>query len=146
MKPELKLGRKVLAWDNDKPVKATYVGAAEYLKGIQYQVVDEGETEVSEYKHVKIDLTAAPMNGDEVIGKYGGEDIPGRYVGLDRDGYHVIHNRRTGLMACDKVRHPQPSKMERIEQVLVDALEQSISVNKTELAKRIMNALETEDE
>ena len=114
MKPELKLGRPVLAYNNREcdAVKAKYVcgcrdGHIILIRGA-----------IEHRFHAKPDLDATPMNGDEVIGEFGVEDITGQYVGIDRDGYHVIDNERIGLMPCDHVRHAQPSKRERVEEFL----------------------------
>ena len=117
MKPELKLGRPVLAYNNREcdAVKAKYVcgcrdGHMILIKGA-----------IEHRFHAKPDLSTPPMNGDEVIGKYigtTGSHVGGQYVGLDRDGRHVISNRNIGLVPCISARHPQPSKRERVIEFL----------------------------
>ena len=116
-KPDLKFGRKVIAWENNvDPVKGRYLiyqshGQAHWI------LCDDGT--ITPFKHAKPDPEGTPMNGDEVIGKYGAEEITGRYVGLDRNGYHVIDNERVRLICCDAVRHPQSSKRERVVEMLM---------------------------
>ena len=118
MKPELKFGRPVLAWNNREcdAIKAKYVYGCKDGHIILIQGAIEHRF------HVKPDLDAPPMNGDEVIGEYIGSTIgspvTGQYVGLDRNGQHVIDNRSHGLVRCVSVRHPQPSKRERVEEFL----------------------------
>lgn len=117
--PELKFGRPVIAWDDDDLKTGIYI----CHDGTDYSphgVYDPDIRDVNYFNNAKPDLSAPPMNGDEVIGKYGAEEITGRYIGLDRNGYHVIDNERVRLICCGAVRHPQPSKRERVIDIITN--------------------------
>ena len=119
MIPELKLGRKVVAWKNNVDlVKGRYLIYQPYEQ--EHWILDDTGF-IMPFQHVKPDLNAPPMNGDEVEGAPGdwlSGAIFGTYVGVDKNGHHVIDNRSHGLVRCVSVRHPQPSKREELEKLL----------------------------
>ena len=116
MKPELKVGRKVIAWeDNVDPVKGRYI-----KYGSQEHWILDDTGSIMPFQHVKPDLDATPMNGDEVEG-YTDPDRKigtGRYVGIMADGRHLVETEMGAFLFCDSVRHPQPSKRERVIETL----------------------------
>ena len=120
---DLRCGRPVIAWDDEDEedkVKGTFVCTTEYPGGsyARHLIIEEGETEATEWDNVELDPDGQPMNGDEVIGEYSGERIPGQYVGVDRKGNQIIDNERIGLVPCISARHPQPSTRERVIEFL----------------------------
>ena len=110
MKPELKFGRRVIT---EKGEGAVYI--QKHLAGGHSVMIG------NKYVHrdyVKPDLTASPMNGDEVEGYTDRKIGIGRYVGIMADGRHLIETEMGSFLFCDSVRHPQPSKRERIKELL----------------------------
>ena len=132
MKPELKLGRKVVAWsrDGDKKDKGTYLAYDKTMYKPHLVLIwnkDMGGEYCPVavfYKHVKPDLSAPPMNGDEVevssSGKFWRENLR-LYIGKDPEGFHVTKKRGSDLMEkFEYVRHPQPSKRERVIDIITN--------------------------
>ena len=120
--PELKLGRRVIAWnDNDS---TEHRGVFMYNDNSGYMenwVLLDGDYPAGPFENVRIDFTAPPMNGDEVEGLHYTDKWVGkaRYIGEKLDGSHMIEVMGLELaMIVSKVRHPQPSKRERVEDVL----------------------------
>ena len=121
MKPELKLGRPVIAGDTEPLIaKGKYLYPALSGREGHYVLLDGNQADCW-YKHVKPDLTAEPMNGDEVeVSDDKKHWYPPRlYVGKTKDGRHFTG----GDFNCDvsswnHVRFPQQSKRERIRAVL----------------------------
>ena len=119
MKPELKFGRKVIAWeDNVDPVKGRYIKYGSHEQ--EHWILDDTGS-IMPFQHAKLDPEGEPINGDEVEGAPGdwlSGAIFGTYVGVDKNGHHVIDNRSHGLVRCVSVRLPQPSKREMVIEFL----------------------------
>ena len=115
MKPELKVGRKVIAWeDNVDPVKGRYIKYGSHEQ--EHWILDDTGS-IMPFQHVKPDLDATPMNGDDVEGYTGEIKRVGRYIGKRADGLDMIECGGM-LIIVDYVRHPQPSKRERVIEFL----------------------------
>ena len=118
IQPELKFGRKVIAWNNNfDPVKGRYIIYGSHEQ--EHWILDDTGSIVS-FLHVKPDLDATPMNGDEVEG-YDGKSRKlghGRYLGLLVDGRQLVQTEGSRFLFCDSVRFPQPSKRDRVEEFL----------------------------
>ena len=116
MKPELKLGRPVLAGDTEPLLfKGKYLYPA--MDG-HYVLLDNNQTRY--YYKVKPDLTAEPMNGDEVEWKhYSGKWANGtaKYIGQKSDGTHLIEEECGNVLTCTEVRFSQ-SKRDRVRELL----------------------------
>ena len=112
MKPELKFGRPVLAYHNREcdAVKAKYVcGCSD-----GHMILIRGA--IAHRFHVKPDLDADPMNGDEV--EFSDNDtlwctgVYGHYNETNKKHYSMQG------VPFDNVRFPQPSKRERVIEFL----------------------------
>ena len=125
---ELKFGRKVVAWswDGDKKDKGTYLAYDKTMykphlvliwnKGMGGEYCPVAVF----YKHVKPDLDATPMNGDDVECRITGQSTfycKGRYVEQRGDGLHGVEVDGD-ISYWNQVRFPQPSKRERVEEFL----------------------------
>ena len=123
MKPELKLGRQVIAWRDKDPTE--HKGVYIYDDGdseVNYTVLLDDGTGIDYFDHVKPDLTAEPMTGDEVEG-YSGPTIGiGRYVGLMADGRHAVEVKPSMILYCNAVRFPKQSKREQVWEILSEIL------------------------
>jgi len=116
MKPELKLGRPVLAGDTEPLLfKGKYLYPA--MDG-HYVLLDNNQTRY--YYKVKPDLTAKPMNGDEVEWKLYNDKwahSTAKYIGQKSDGIHVVEYQCGNVLTCTEVRFPQ-SKRDRVRELL----------------------------
>ena len=84
-----------------------------------YVLSDNNQTRY--YYKVKPDLSAPPMNGDEVEWKhYSGEWVnsTAKYIGQKSDGTHLIEEERGNVIRCTEVRFPQPSKRDRVRELI----------------------------
>jgi len=119
MKPELKLGRRCIAWeDNVDPVKGNYI---KFQPDDGHWVLgDDGS--IMPYQRVEIDLDADPMNGDEVEVSDHNDDwseYTDYYIGKALYGKHITLNIGSGAVAVwNHVRFPQQSKRERLIEYL----------------------------
>ena len=131
---ELKLGRKVIAWNNSPfEYKGTFI--SQDIHGDNW-VLENGDDTPRCFKHVKIDPTAEPMNGDdvEVSDNKKHWHPPRLYVGKTKDGRHFTG----GDFNCDvsswnHVRFPQQSKRDRVRELLPGG----VLTNLDELADQI---------
>ena len=116
MKPELKLGRRVIAW-NSAPYeyKGTFISNSS--KGVW--VLMDGANTPASFDHVKPDLTAEPMNGDEVEGsKYKDRCFDRfRYIGQRSGGLHCVEANGIQVVR-EHVRFPQQSKWDRVKEAI----------------------------
>ena len=115
---ELKLGRPCIVWNKNQPERKGIYIKAHKLSGEIY-VLDEYDN-LGWYEHVKPDLDATPMNGDEVECRITGQSTfycKGRYVEQRGDGLHGVEVDGD-ISYWDQVRFPQPSKRERVEEFL----------------------------
>ena len=142
MKPELKLGRRVIAWNDgdSREYKGEFI--SQDIHGDSW-VLEYGDDSPRCFDNVKPDLTADPMNGDGVEGEYVHANvsagyISGRYVGLDEKGNHIIDNTSIGLVPCQHVRFPQQSKRERVKEAIRSWQESSKVPMYDELADQIL--------
>ena len=127
MKPELKLGRPCIVTHEVRELKGIYL---DYNREDEYPhrvlVHKNGITIADCYKHVKPDLTAPPMNGDEV--EYGYEGLSfeyhgmgtlcGEYINPQGIKSFAVVTEKGELRLCKHVRHAQPSKRDRVEEFL----------------------------
>ena len=120
-KPKLKLGRPVLAGDTEPLLdkgKYLYPG----LNG--HYILSDNNQKMCWYRHVKIDLTAEPMNGDEVEALLDDKWSTGwRYIGRNHENVaprsHIVEQEGEGFIEYVKeVRHPQQSKRERVRELI----------------------------
>ena len=140
MKPELKLGRRVLTGDN-KP--ALYINKC-------YDGYHDGHNVLMPKgivftRHVKIDPTSEPMNGDEVeVSDDGSRWYPPRlYIGWVEDGWHFAGDNNYNLARWKYVRLSQ-SKRDRIKEAIRSWQESSTVPMYDELADQI-DKIYTED-
>ena len=119
MKPELKLGRPVIAWNDSDPQEYAGTFISNSSKG-NWVLLDGANTPAS-FDNVKPDLTAEPMNGDEVEVSDDKKHwhSPRLYVGKTKDGRHFTG----GDFNCDvsswnHVRFSQQSKRDRVLKLL----------------------------
>ena len=122
MKPELKIGRKVVAWeDNVDPVKGRYIKYGSHEQ--EHWVLDDTGS-IMPFRHVKPDLDADPMNGDEVeVSDNNKKWIRAQYFGYDvNSDTHIVGLCQNGVISIaghwKYARHPQPSKRERVIEFL----------------------------
>ena len=109
MKPELKLGRPVLAGDAEPlTTKGKYLRPA--MNG-HYILWDNSQAPYW-YRHVKIDLTAEPMNGDEVEVS----DDGNLWLSAVYGHYNVLSKKHYTMQGVpfNHVRFPQQSKRDRV--------------------------------
>ena len=148
MKPELKLGRRCIAWSDEDPTehKGVYIyddGGSE----VNYAVLNDDGTVINYFDHVKIDPTAEPMNGDEVEWKhYSGKWANGtaKYIGQKSDGTHLIEEECGNVLTCTEVRFPQQSKRDRILEAIRSWQESSKVPMYDDLADLILKIMEEE--
>ena len=126
MKPELKLGRRCIAWnDEDLTEQGVYIyddGDSE----VNHVVWLDGGAGIGHFDHVKTDLTAEPMNGDEVEYGYEGEHFEyhgtgilcGEYIDPQGTKSFAIVTGKGELRLCKHVRFPQQSKRERVKEAI----------------------------
>ena len=114
--PELKLGRRVIAWSDEDPTehKGVYIyddGGSE----LNYVVWLDGDAVISHFDHVKPDLTAEPMNGDEVEVSDDGNSWLSAVYGH----YNVINKKHYTMQGVpfNHVRFPQ-SKRDRVKEAI----------------------------
>ena len=116
MKPELKLGRRVIAW-NSVPYeyKGTFISNSS--KGVW--VLMAGTNTPRCFDNVKPDLTAEPMTGDEVEGSNYKDRCFDRfrYIGQRSDGLHCVEANGIQVVR-EHVRFPQQSKRDRILELI----------------------------
>ena len=137
MKPELKLGRPVLAGDTEPLiVKGKYLRPA--MNG-HYILWDNSQAPYW-YRHVKIDLTAEPMNGDEVQWKhYNGKwaHSTAKYIGQKSDGIHVVEYQCGNVLTCTEVRFPKQSKRERVLELISSHITSRLGATPNSIADQI---------
>ena len=115
MKPELKLGRPVLAYNTREcdAVKAKYVcGCSD-----GHMILIQGAIE--HRFHAKPDLAAPPMNGDEVEcsdDKINWDRV--FFIGKTKNQRYITESFTGEPLEFKYVRLPQPSKRDRVEDVL----------------------------
>ena len=117
MKPELKLGRKVIAWNNDPyEYKGTFI--SQDIHGDSW-VLEYGDDNPRCFDNVKPDLTAEPMSGDmvEVSDNKKRWHSPRLYVGKTKDGRHWTEFN-CGVTSWNAVRFPHKSKRDRVRELL----------------------------
>ena len=133
MKPELEFGRKVIAWD--KGIKKTGLYIAKDKPG--HCILTERGT-IMTLPNAKPDLTAPPMNGDEVecLRHHDNRWVTARFVGLNSIKEPVVDVGDGVPVRALKVRHPQQSKRERMKRVK-DLLRNYPMTNYNELAEKI---------
>ena len=118
MKPELKLGRPCIGESGDSVVKGAFVRKTAY--GVYWLLTSNNKLHTC--KHVKPDLSAPPMNGDEVEYGYEGEHFEyhgtgilcGEYIDPQGTKSFAIVTEKGELRLCKHVRFPQQSKRERV--------------------------------
>jgi len=135
MKPELKFGRKVIAWeDYIDPVKGDYIKFQP--DGGHWVLGDDGR--IMPHQRVEIDLDADPMNGDDVeVSNNAVSYIPQhyRYIGQRNDGLHTVE--QNGIESIFRyVRFPQQSKRDRIKEA-IRSWQESSTVPFDDLADQI---------
>ena len=116
MKQELKLGRPVIAWSNGAfEYKGTFI--SQDTHGDNW-VLENGDDTPRCFKHVKIDPTAEPMNGDEVEGSNYKDRCFDRfrYIGQRSGGLHCVEANGIQVVR-EHVRFPQ-SKRDRVRELL----------------------------
>ena len=118
MKPELKLGRKVIAWNDceSKEYKGEFI--SQDIHGDNW-VLEYGDDSPRCFDNVKPDLAAEPMTGDEVEVSDDGKIWDHRrfYVGQGKDGRHCVNNKHENFELRKYVRFPQ-SKRERVKEAI----------------------------
>ena len=144
MKPELKLGRRVIAW-NSAPYeyKGTFISNSS--KGVW--VLMDGANTPASFDNVKPDLTAEPMTGDEVEWThYNGKwaHSTAKYMGQKTNGTHVLENEHGYIIRCAEVRFPQQSKRGRILEAIRSWQESSKVPMYDDLADQILKITEEE--
>ena len=143
MKPELKLGRKVIAWNNSGPEEYKGEFISQDIHGDNW-VLEDGDDSPRCFDNVKTDLTAEPMNGDEVKWKhYSGKWVHGtaEYIGQNSDGIHVVEYQCGNVLNCTDVRFPQ-SKRDRIKEAIRSWQESSTVPLYDDLADQILKITE----
>ena len=131
-KPKLKLGRPVLAGDTEPLiVKGKYLYPA--MDG-HYVLSDNNQTRY--YYKVKPDLSAPPMNGDEVEVSNNGKIWikRERYIGIKDSGMHVSEGGDGHHTFWKYVRFPQPSKREKVIDLIKN---RTIALSAEEIADQI---------
>ena len=120
MKPELKLGRRVIAWDSiDNKTKGFFIcndGDDEN----PYAVYNPEKKGIDWFNNVQIDPTYEPMNGDEVEVSDTGKHWYYKpfYVGQEKDGRHCVNDKNGDFDLWKYVRFPQQSKRDRIKEAI----------------------------
>ena len=113
---DLRCGRPCVAWeDNVDHVKGHYIKYGSHEQ--EHWILDDTGS-IMPFQHVKPDLDATPMNGDEVEGYTDRKIGTGRYVGIMADGRHLIETEMGSFLFCDSVHLPQPSKRDRVIETL----------------------------
>ena len=120
MKPELKFGRRCIAWNDEEP---TEQGVYIYDDGdseVNHVVWLDGGAGIGHFDHVKPDLTATPMNGDEVEVSDDGKIWIKyeKYIGINDNGRHVSEGGEGFQVLWKYVRFPQQSKRERVKEAI----------------------------
>ena len=118
MKAEFKFGRPVLAGDTEP---LTTKGKYLYPGPNSHYILSDNNQTMCWYRHVKIDLTAEPINGDEVEVSDDGKrwHPPRLYIGKTKDGRHFTGGDfNYDVSSWKYVRFPQSSKREQIHNVL----------------------------
>ena len=145
MKPELKFGRRVIAWNENDPTEHRGVFISnDNLGYMQNWVLPDSDDSPDAFDNAKIDLSADPMNGDEVQWKlYSGNwsSLTVKYIGQRSGGTHVIEDEHGELFECAYARFPQQSKRERV----MELIRNYPMANYSELAAQI-DKIYTEDE
>ena len=118
--PELKLGRKVIAW-NSAPYEYKGIFISNSSKGVW--VLMAGTNTPRCFDNVKPDLTAEPMTGDEVEvqpaeGHHWISKPLRRYIGINIDGNPVVDSGTGNPVIVDAVRFPQQSKRDRVRELI----------------------------
>ena len=118
MIPELKLGRKVVAWGyNVDPVKGRYIKYGSHEQ--EHWILDDTGS-IMPFQHAKLDPEGEPINGDMVeVSNNAVSYMPQyyRYIGQRNDGLHTVE--QNGIESIFRhVRFPPPSKRDRVEDVL----------------------------
>ena len=113
---ELKFGRPVLAW-NYKGIEKSGI----YLhKESGVHCVYVNDHSIYWFTNAKPDLTAEPMNGDgvECLRHHDNRWVTARFVGLNSIKEPVVDIGDGVAVRALKVRHPQPSKRDRVREFL----------------------------
>ena len=138
MKPELKLGRRVIAW-NSAPYeyKGTFISNSS--KGVW--VLMAGTNTPRCFDNVKPDLTAEPMTGDEVEVS----DDGNLWLSAVYGHYNVINKKHYTMQGVpfNHVRFPQ-SKRERVKEAIRRWQESSTVPLYDDLANQILKITEEE--
>ena len=124
---ELKFGRKVVAWswDGDKKDKGAYLAYDKTMYKPHLVLIwnkDMGGEYCPVavfYKHVKPDLSAEPMNGDEVEcsdDKINWDRV--FFIGKTKNQRYITESFAGEPLEFKYVRHPQPSKREMVIEFL----------------------------
>ena len=117
MKPELKLGRRVIAWNDgdSREYKGEFI--SQDIHGDSW-VLEYGDDSPRCFDNVKPDLSADPMSGDEVEGSNYKDRCfyRFRYIGQRSDGLHCVEANGIQVIR-EHVRFPQ-SKRDRIKETI----------------------------
>ena len=146
MKPELKLGRRVIAWNDGDSIEYKGAFISQDAVGDNWVLVD-GENIPDTLDNVKPDLAAEPMNGDEVeVSDNKKRWLPPRlYVGKTKNGRHFTGGDfNYDVTSWNAVRYPQKSKRDRIKEAIRSWQESSKVPMYDDLANQILKITEEE--
>ena len=138
MKPELKLGRKVIAWNDgdSREYKGEFI--SQDIHGDSW-VLEYGDDSPRCFDNVKPDLSADPMSGDEVdVSDHGDFWFSAVY-----GHYNVINKKHYTMRGApfNHVRFPQ-SKRERVKEAIRRWQESSKVPMYDDLADQILKITE----
>ena len=139
MKPELKLGRKVIAWNDgdSREYKGEFI--SQDIHGDSW-VLEYGDDSPRCFDNVKPDLTAEPMNGDEVEVSDDGNSWLSAVYGH----YNIINKKHYTMQGVpfNHVRFPQQSKWDRVKEAIRSWQESSKVPMYDDLADQILKITE----
>ena len=150
-KPELKLGRRVIAWNDNDPTlyRGVFISNDNSRYTPNWVLPDDGDDSPESFDNVKPDPNAPPMNGDMVevssTGKLWRENLR-LYIGKGAEGLHVTEV--FGGRAIEKHRHvrfPQPSKREQVLELISPHVTSRLGATPNSIADQI-DKIYTEDE
>ena len=144
MKPELKLGRRVIAWNDGDSREYKVEFISQDIHGENW-VLEYGDDSPRCFDNVKPDLTAEPMNGDEVeVSDDKKRWLPPRlYVGKTKNGRHFTGGDfNHDVTSWNHVRFPQQSKRDRVKEAIRRWQESSTVPMYDDLADQILKITE----
>ena len=137
-KPELKLGRPVIGSDDNNldRVKGVYI----HTNDMGVHCLLNAKNHLQYFPNVKPDLSAPPMNGDEVEVSDDGKrwHPPRLYVGKTKDGRHFTGGDfNYDVSSWKYVRFPQQSKREMVLELISPHVTSRLGATPNSIADQI---------